>query len=294
MLDFRHETFLTLCKIRSYTKTAQFLHITQPAVTQHIQYLESFYGGKLFLYENRTLRLTQRGEKLLKVALTMRADSCRLQEQLKQTPEQALHLRFGATLSIGEFVMPKLLAHLLREYPDTQVSMSVNNTQVLLQKLRDGEIDFAFLEGYFDRAQYSAQLFSTESFIAVCGAGHPLCDRKVLLADVLTQRVILRERGSGTREIFEHILAEQNLSINSTRNLCEIGNMSAIKQLVSGNHGVTFLYQAAAKRELESGELVEIKIEKPVTHDFSFVYLKNSLHHEEYQFWLDYFKRIRE
>lgn len=293
MLDFRHETFLALCKIRHYTRTAQALHITQPAVTQHIQFLEDYYGGKLFSYKNRRLSLTSRGEKLLKFALTMRSDSALLQETLRQEEERSVRLRFGATLSIGEFVMPELLEQLLLDYPHIHVNMPVNNTQVLLQKLRDGEIDFALLEGYFDRSEYSSELFSTEEFIGVCGGEHHLRGKEVSLSEVLDERIILREPGSGTREIFEHMLGEHNLSTGSIKSWCEVGNMGTIKRLVAGNCGITFLYRAAAARELESGDLMEINLKEKLSHDFSFVCLKDSLYQPDYKVWLEYFKRER-
>ncbi len=287
MLDFRHETFLALCRIGHYTKTAEYLHITQPAVSQHIKYLEEIYGGKLFGYRDKKLMLTERGEKLQEFALTMSADSDHMRNLLLNESLNVSLLRFGATLSIGEFVLPGIIGQLLREYPNVHISMPVENTQVLLKKLRDGEIDFALLEGYFDKSQYSCALFSIEEFIPVCGAKHFLAGKPLLLSKMLGERLILRESGSGTRDVLEQILREYNLSIGGFEKVCEIGNMSAIKELVADNLGVTFLYRAAAKQELSSGELKELMIKGfPVRREFNFVWLKNSLHHKEYLAWL--------
>lgn len=103
MLDSRHNTFLVLCHVGSYTKTAQALFITQPAVSQHIKFLEQQYGGKLFYFEGKTLRRTQRGEKLYLFVQTMHADSDRMQRALQEETQTESHrLAFGATLSIGE------------------------------------------------------------------------------------------------------------------------------------------------------------------------------------------------
>lgn len=293
MLDFRHETFLALCKIGHYTRTANALHLTQPAVSQHIKYLEDSYGGKLFTYKDKVLTLTSRGEKLRDFVLTMSADSQRLRLLLLDENLNVRHLRFGATLSIGEFVLPALIARLLRQYPDIHITMPVDNTQVLLKKLRDGEIDFALLEGFFDKSQYACALFSQAEFIAVRGCHHPLTGKAIPLGQIVGERIILRESGSGTRDVLETVLHAHSLSIGSFEKICEMGNMSAIKRLVADNLGITFLYRAAAEAELARGELQTLDIQGfPVTREFNFVFLKNSLHQAEYLAWLDYFKGI--
>ncbi len=293
MLDFRYETFLALNKIGNYTKTAEFLHITQPAVSQHIKFLEKYYGGKLFYYKDKTLLLTQRGKKLYDFVLTMSVDSKHLKNMLCNENISITQLNFGATLSIGEFVCPEIISQLIKKYPDTHINMPVDNTQVLLRKLQDGEINFAFVEGFFDKSEYGYELFSVENFIAVCGEKHKLCNKAVTLEDILSERIIIREKGSGTRDVFEQILYKNNLSVNSFKKVCEIGNMSTIKHLVSSNIGITFLYKIAVKKELETGILKEINVQNlPVSHEFNFVYLKNSLHKNEYISWFNYFKNI--
>ncbi len=291
MLDFRHETFLALCRIGNYTKAAEHLHITQPAVSQHIKFLEEQYGGKLFSYDHKTLKLTQRGKKLQDFALTVSADSKRLSHMLIN--DSVSTLCFGATLSIGEFILPEIVSKMIEKNPTIQITMPVDNTQVLLKKLRASEIDFAFIEGYFDKTEYDSVMFSKEEFITVCSPAHALANKKATFEDIFNERLILRELGSGTRNVFEQILHQFNLNVSSFQNICEIGNMSAIKQLVARNNGITFLYRVAAKAELERGVLSEIHLEKfPVVREFSFVYLKNSLHKKEYLSWLEFSKNI--
>lgn len=290
MLDFRHETFLALCKIGNYTKTAEHLHITQPAVTQHIQYLEEHYGCRLFVYEKRRLSLTRQGEMLRDFVATMRADSGRIGEILSLAPAERRPLLFGATLTIGEYVMPPVLGDLFSRYPDQPVSMLVDNTEALLGKLDGGEIDFALLEGFFDKAMYESRLLSTEAFVPVCSPGSPLSERTVSFDELLDQRLILREKGSGTRDIFERTLHRHNLTVQGFRQVDEIGNMSAIKQLVCGGFGITFLYRAAAQAELLDGRLSLIRIaEFDAAHEFNFVFLKRSQYREEYLAWHSFF-----
>lgn len=295
MLDFRHETFLVLCKIKNYTKTAEALYITQPAVTQHIKYLEKHYGTKLFQYEGKTLVLTKQGKLLQDAAMTIRADSERLLPMMAKQNRQQIPLNFGATLSIGEYVMPKILPALLQEYPDLNIKMAVDNTQVLLSALRDGKIDFALLEGMFNTSDYYAKIFSKEEFIAICAKDSPLANQKVNFDKILDHRLILREKGSGTREVFEQSLLVHNLTIESFERICEIGNMAAIKELVAKGLGISFVYKTAVLKELMSGELYQIHIEDfSILREFNFVFLKNSIHKIEYLQWYQFLKKQKE
>lgn len=294
MLDFRIETFLTLCQIGSYTKTAEMLHITQPAVSQHIKYLEQYYNTKLFYYESKALLLTEKGKLLQDFALTMRADSSHLLNILSLKNEKQMPIIFGATLTIGEYVMPTILAGVMKQYPDLHITMSVDNTQVLLKKLKSGIIDFAFLEGYFDKASYDGAVLSEEKFIPVCSNKSKLAGRKIKFDDILGERLILREKGSGTRDIFEHLLCMHNLKLDNFKSVCEIGNMSAIKRLVFDDFGITFMYKAAVNAELISGDLMEVDIDGYSGFgEFNFVFLKNSLHQAEYMKWFNHFKNTK-
>ena len=291
MLDFRHETFLALCRIRSYTKTAEALHLTQPAVTQHIKALEATYGNRLFTYADKTLTLTEHGELLYKFASTVASDRDTLAEMLRKKTLSAPPLRFGATLSIGQYIMPDILEEILKKNPDTPVSMLVENTHHLLEKLDRGEIQFALIEGLFDKSAYHTELFSIEPFIGVCSEHSPLADHPVSLWELTQESLIVRERGSGTREIFEHLLQKYNLSVTSFSRITEIGNMEAIKQLVNGGLGITFLYQAAARKELTQGNMKRLNITGVNDqHELNFVFQKNSHHASKYLKWFQAFR----
>ena len=294
MLDFRFNTFLTLCKIKNYTKTAEILHITQPAVSQHIKYLEESYGVKLFNFSGKVLSLTEAGKILYDFTLAIQSSSDRLKLMISR-PEDINHpITFGTTLTIGEYVMPNLLINLVSDFPRINITMNVGNTKSLLEKLRDGEIDFAILEGHFDKSDYNSLLFSLENFIGVCSISHPFSDSKVSFKDIFNERLILREEGSGTREIFEQILYEHNTSMKNFKQTMEIGNISLIKEIVSKNQGITFLYEEAVKDELASGILKKINIKDlDVEREFNFVFLKDSLHYKEYEGWFNYFMKKR-
>lgn len=294
MIDYRLKTFLTLCKVLNYTKTAEILHITQPAVSQHIKYLEDSYGVKLFNYTNKTLELTDAGKTLYDFVLAMETSSTRVRFMMSKPKLNQYPIIFGSTLTIGEYTMSKLLAKLIMDFPSLNITMEVGNTKILLEKLREGAIDFALLEGHFDKSEYNSKFFSSESFIGVCGASHRFANKQISFEDIFDERLILREVGSGTRDILEQILYEHNLTMNSFKKITEIGNMSVIKELVKENLGITFLYREAVKRELADGSLKKINLRDfNVKREFNFVFLKDSLHQEEYTNWYKYFLDIK-
>lgn len=282
MLDFRIETFLVLCETKSYVQAAERLHITQPAVTQHIKFLEKQYGVALFRYASRTLSLTPQGEQLREYALSLRANSARIAARLSDAGQTGRRLAVGATLSIGEYVLAPLAAQYLTQDPALRLTFTVANTRKLLRKIEAGTLDCAFVEGRFDRQRYGYRLFQRERFVGVCGAGHPLAGRTADWDRLLHERLILREEGSGTRDILDQCLHERNLTLAQFRQQTEVNNFAAIKELVRVGAGVTFVYEPVARRELERGELVLLDIPRfSVEREFNFVYQKENLFLEQ-------------
>ena len=114
MIDYRLKTFLTLCELKNYTKTAKKLFITQPAVTQQIKYLEKYYGVTLFKYEGKNLILTPAGKELQSFALTLSKDCEKIVQKLSTNKENITY-KFGATLTIGQYIMPDIIEYILKE-----------------------------------------------------------------------------------------------------------------------------------------------------------------------------------
>lgn len=277
MLDFRMDTFIAVCECMNFTRAAESLSITQPAVSQHIRALEEYYGTKLFASEGRKMRLTKAGELLLQSARTMRHDERYLRETLGEKEEGKRTLHFGVTLTIGDFVIGKRLARFVKKHPEVTVCMQVANTKKLLQRLEGGEIDFAIVEGYFAKKEYDYLRFSRENYIAVCGKDYETGPAKTL-EELCGHTLLVRETGSGSREILERELESRNLVPADFHRVIEVSSISTIKTLIKENCGITFLYEAAAREELKAGSLREIKLEDVgVQHDFTFIWNKGSL-----------------
>ena len=283
MLDFRMDTFLALCRTMNYTRAAEELNITQPAVTQHIQYLQRHYGVKLFQYRDKHLFLTEAGAALRSAALTMEHDERELMEHLPLLQKGMQHLRLGATLTVGEYALPPHLGRYMKRHPDVALHLVVGSTRRLLEGLNRGELDAAVVEGYFAKREYDAIRWSMEPYVCVCAAGSAL-DGPMELEDLFTQTLILRDPESGTREILERALLERNFQLSDFRRVVEINDLTVIKQLVEQNCGITFLYRRAVERELEEGQLRQVFLRGwEVQHEFTFLWRKGSVFEQNYR-----------
>lgn len=283
MLDFRVDTFLAVCRYMNFTKASQELNITQPAVSQQIHWLEDSYRTKLFEYKGKKLTLTPAGEVFLSAVTTMKHDDIFLREKIAETCGTAKQLVFGATLSIGEFVMPKRIAAYLERFPDNSVQMIVANTHELLNKINTGELDFALVEGFFAKNEYESQVFSRERFVAVCGRDYSFVKKPRVIEDLLSERLITRELGSGSRDILEKYMETRNLTIRDFPRRVEISNISGIKELTAAGCGITFLYEATVQEELKKGTLVEVPLRDfKITHDFTFLWRRGSIFSSHY------------
>ena len=167
-MEQKLETFLTLCQTLHYGRAAERLHLSQPAVSKQIQSLEAYYGVRLFRYDGRKLSKTPQGELLERYAISLRYNDAELLRALHAAPKT--RLRIGATKSIGDYILLPEICRFLRD-PAHELDLLVDNTAHLLSMLDAGELDFAVLEGIFDKRQYDSFLFRPEPYIGVCAAG---------------------------------------------------------------------------------------------------------------------------
>lgn len=285
MLDPRWNTFLVLCETMNYTRAAERLCLTQPAVTHHIHYLEEHYGCRLFSYEGKVLRLTEAGLRLREFTRSMFYNSQKIEEAMAE--DAPISLRVGTSKTIGEYVVAPKVEHFLRAHPEANFSLLVDNTQVLLRALEEGQLDFVLVEGFFERSRYETQLFRQEAFFGVCMPGHRLAGRSVPLDELRGERLILREVGSGTRAIFEDALRRLNCTLDSFESVVTISEFEAIKSLVADGLGISFLYAPVVEKELAQGKLERFELaDAPMSGAFYFACLKDNLFSGVWAEWL--------
>lgn len=288
MLDFRIATFLDVCQTLNYTRTAQRLNLTQPAVSQHIHVLEEEYDTKLFTYRNRRLSLTDAGTMLRALATTMVHDDEELKRRMAQADGTPPRINIGVTRTAGVYALAPKLATYLNIHPETQLSVIEDDTRILLSQLEEGLLDCALVEGVFERERYDWQTFSHEPFICVCAANHEFSHHPQNLSNLLDERLIVREEGSGTRAVLEHLLEEENLHIDDFPRRCTVSSIGIIRKFVMEDCGITFIYRAAVDEDLRTGKLREIKMtDIEHTHAFTFVWRKGSAFADDHRKFID-------
>ena len=180
--------------------------------------------------------------------------------------------------------MGQVLEKYLARYPQARIHMEVENTHDLLVRLDEGRIDFALVEGFFKKTEYDFQIFSREKYIAVCSPDYTFRDTPDCIEKLFQERLLLREEGSGTREVLERYLDSQNLSTADFERTMEAGSLHTIKELTKSGCGITFLYEVAVREELRSGTLIRIPLKDfQVTHEFTFIWRRGSIYADRYR-----------
>lgn len=267
MLDYRVVTFLTLYDEMNYRKTAEKLNMTQPGVTQHIHYLERYYNVKLFDYDRRKLIRTKNAERLKRFFDSVMAEETDIRTGF--VADDTIHLTIGATKTIGEFVIVPEIRDFLKA-PNHNLDLIIDNTGVLLQMLEKAQLDFAVVEGVFDKSKYSYHLYKKEAFVGICAKNHPFAGKTVALEELFRENIVVREPLSGTRQLLHNALADRGFSFNCFRRCISVNNFSVICDLVATNDAVTFAYEPISycRSDLTTFRIADMEI----SGEFNFVY----------------------
>lgn len=283
MFDQRYQTFRVLVATKSYTKTAEKLFITQPAVSQQIKSLETEVGVPLVHYQRPYLTITPAGQQLAAFIQRTQAQSTKLLNDLRQ-PAQQRRLTFSTTLSLSEFLAPRLIRLLQNQARYRQINCQITNTQAALQALQAGHSDFALIEGNFEKRAFDYQIIRQEPFVGLVNADSPLAQLEtVTWADLTAYPLIIREIGSGSREILVHLAQAANVSLADFSQTITVNHPAAIRQLLLANVGVSFMYRSVVQNELATGKLVTLPLASGrLQHDLDLVYVKNSFFAADY------------
>ena len=257
------------------SRGAERLCVSQPAVSKQVRELEAALGLKLFDRLPRGVRLTQAGEVLAGYArrlFAVEADAERAIAELKGLSRGSL--RVGASLTIGVYLLPEILGAYRKLHPGIDLELEIANTQVIQQKLRENALDVALTEGFVETCEpkselddLEAEIFHRDELVAVVPPGHRLLKEKmVTAAQFCAEPFLMRETGSGTREIVERALAQVKVVVHPTMSL---GSTEAIKRAVTAGLGVAIISRLALCTELATGllqvvALSNLRIERPL------------------------------
>ncbi len=289
-MTIRHlKVFVTVCSTGSMSKAAKELFITQPTVSQAIAELEAHYGIRLFERLSRKLYITQAGEKLLAYARHIMASFEEMEHSIGESTGQ-IPLRIGATISVATCIMGGLLEEFSHNYPGINTQVYVDNTSVIEEMLLKSELDVAVVEGSVKSTALITQAVFSDKLCLVCSPRNALSGKKnIVIQDLQSQDFVLREKGSGTRELFEKELEERGITINEK---WTCNNSEAIKNAVMASQGLTVISKMLVEEELKSRTLCLVKI-KDVHLDryFYIVYHENKFISKSMETFLQYLKR---
>jgi len=257
MADFRLVVFNTVARRLSFTKAAQELFITQPAVTKHIRELEEQYKTKLFERQRNSISLSHAGELLFRHSEDILSLYRKAEFEINAlSSRNSGTLRIGASTTISQYVIPPVLAGFHREFPGIRINLVTGNTEVIEQALIARDIDLGLIEGHSKDPQISYSEFLRDEIVLVCSSKHPLAKRASVSPEQLkTTPLILRERGSGTLEVIEHALEPLKIKLSDLRVEMHLGSTEAIKSYLSYSSCMAFISVNAVSKELNSGEL---------------------------------------
>ena len=245
----------------SISQVARLSFVSQPAITRKIHILEDFYGTLLFDRSEGKLKVTETGRILYHFAKAIVNDFNHSKEVIQQvTGESNIHLTVGASLTIGEYLLPSLLGKFKKQKPDIRVTLTINNTPHVLEDLSNDVIDLALVEGLVENNSFMVEKFADDELILVCPSDHPWSNRtEINIEELGNERMIWRESISGTRLIVENTLREYGI-LDKIESYMEIGSTQAIKSAVEAGLGISILPKLTVARELEQGFLHEVSI----------------------------------
>lgn len=270
MLDYRILTFLKLCETMNYRITAEELNMTQPAVTQHIHYLEEEYECKLFIYNRKKLEKTNQAILLEEYARSAYYNEIYLKRKIKS--ENKIKINIGATKTIGEFVIGEKIKKLVKN-EKYDISLTIDNTENLIKLMELNKLDFILVEGIFNKDKYGYRLYKKDEFIGICSKNHKFNGKSIKFEELFKEDIIIREEGSGTRRIFEQFLSENSFSLEFFKKKITINNFNLIKELVSANCGISFVYNSVVNKNDDIGKFY---FKNKIEREFNYLYLKNT------------------
>jgi DNA-binding transcriptional LysR family regulator len=280
MADRRLQVFHAVAKHLSFTKAAETLFMTQPAVTFQVKQLEEQLNTRLFDRAQGRIALTPAGQLAFEYAERILALSAELDTRLKEMGGQAAGpLLIGASMTIGEYVLPQLIGQFKARFPAVRPSLFVGNSEAVQERVAERTLDLGFIEGDSHLPLLQLEVCCEDELQVVCAPSHLLAKNALALPASLAQHAYIgREAGSGTRAVIDRYLQNAGVAPESLNTVVELGSPEAIKGLVATGMGFAIMSRVITAKELQLGSLVQVPLEPPLIRNFSVVYAKERFH----------------
>jgi len=293
MEDHKLKVFCTVAETRSFSKTSEIIHLTQPAVSLQIQALEEMYETKLFDRSSSRVILTPAGEVLYKYAKEILALYTAAEKVIgEMTGLVKGSITIGAGSTIGNYMLPSVISDFRKTHPKIKVNLFVANMQRVIELLNAGNINVGLVEGDVKRQKIVVDKLLSDELLLIVPTHHPWAKRKeVSVSELIEEPFILREAGSGTRQTIEKFLARHGITLHAMKVSMVLGTTQAIKEAVENGLGVSIVSRWAARKECKYGTLSMLSFkEEKILRNFSLITYKNSVSSHAVEEFLAYLK----
>ena len=274
MSDRRLKVFHAVAKLLSFTKAAESLHMTQPAVTFQVRQLEEYFNTRLFDRTHNKVNLPPAGNKVYEFADRIFDLYDEMENSVRElTGEISGALTIGASTTIAEYMLPTLLGQFKAKYPEINIRLKVSNTEGIVSMVEHNVIDLGVVEASVSNKNLIVEMCHDDQLVVVAPPSHELSKQSfpVKPEQLKALPFICREEGSGTREVILEYLQDNDIS-HTEMNFClELGSPEALKGAVEAGMGISILSRSTIAKELKLGTLSEIQLDPPLSRPFSFV-----------------------
>ena len=276
MADRRLQVFHTVARLLSFTKAAESLHMTQPAVTFQVRQLEEYFNTRLFDRAHNRISLTEAGKRVYEYAEDIFDLYAKMENAVRDiTGEISGVLIIGASTTIAEYMLPSLLGDFKKKYPDITVQLRVSNSEGIVTMVENNDIDLGVVESPVLNKNLVVEECRKDRLVAIVPPQHALSgNEKVTIKELLEHDYIAREEGSGTREVIHEHLADAGYKSADLHVAMELGSPEAIKGAVEAGMGVSIASEVSIHKELQLGTLVALELNPSLERPFSFVHQK--------------------
>lgn len=277
MADRRLQVFHAVAKHLSFTRAADALFMTQPAVTFQIKQLEEQYGTRLFERRHGSISLTPAGELVLSYAERILALSDEMDTRLAEmTGEMRGPLLVGASTTIAEFMLPRVLGEFNAAYPQVRARLIVANSESIESRVAEHTLDVGLIEVPAKLPGLSSLICCEDELQVICAPDYPLAGMASVTPKALVDyEFISREPGSGTREITDAYFLGHKIAPATLKTQMELGSPEALKGVVSTGLGFAIVPRMVIGKEIQLGELVAIPLKPPLKRSLYLVFQKD-------------------
>jgi len=274
MADRRLQVFHTVARLLSFTKAAETLHMTQPAVTFQIRQLEEYFNTRLFDRTHNRISLTAAGQQVYQYADQILSLYSEMDNSVRElTGDVSGVLLIGASTTIAEYVLPNLLGEFKERCPDINIRLSVSNSVGVVHMVENNSVDVGIVESPITNKNLLVEVCWHDELVMICPPDHELASRTSVSVETLRELpFICREEGSGTREFICDYLGQNNMTLDDLNLSMEMGSPEAVKSAVEAGLGVSIVSKATVGKEIRLGTIKAIPLEPRLERPFSIVH----------------------